>query len=103
MRNQGKNRTARAYRSFAALVMILCLLTGMIPAGFAAKSVGDSSDYVEPSQTKTYIQISNGVKFFTGETSGTGTVISPDAGVYQLVSTDWYTAADGTACPGSRA
>ena len=98
MRNQLKTKTARAFRSLAALVMILCLLTGMLPTAFAAQSVGASGDDVSPSKVKTYIKLSTAVPFFTGVTKATGTVVNPAVGsVCQLVSPDWYTAADGKA------
>ena len=91
MRNQLKRTPARALRALVAMLMVLCLFTGMVPEAFAAQSVGSSSDDVSPSEVKTYIKLSASVPFFTGETSGTGTVINPIAGtVAQLVSTDWY-------------
>lgn len=98
MRNQMKRTPAKALRSLLAMTMVLCLLAGMVPVAFAAQSVGATPDYVSPSSAKTYIKLSASVPFFTGVTEGTGTVITPVAGtVCQLVSPDWYTAADGKA------
>ena len=98
MRNQMKRTPAGALKALVAMMMVLCLLVGMMPAAFAAKSVGATPDYVSPSRAKTYIKLSAAVPFFTGTLSGTGTVITPVAGtVCQLVSDDWYTGSDGKA------
>jgi len=96
MRNQLKRTPARALRSLAALMMVLCLIVGMIPMAFAAESAGSKPGDLTPSETKVYIKLSNSVDFFTGELAGQGTVIKPVAGsVCQLISDDWYTGSDG--------
>ena len=96
MRNQQTRTPARALRALVAMMMIVCLLTGMIPMAFAAQKVGTSSSSVGASATKVYIKLSAATAFFTGEVSGSGTTIKPAAGtVCQLVSDDWYTGSDG--------
>jgi len=96
MRNQMKRTPARAMRSLAALMMVLCLLVGMIPMAFAAESAGSKPADVAPSETKVYIRTNGAVKFFTGDLAGQGTVVTPAAGeVCQLVSDNWYTGSDG--------
>lgn len=98
MRNQMKRTPAKALKSLVAMMMVLCLLVGMVPVAFAAKSVGNSPDYVSPSRAKTYIQLSVSTPFFTGTLYETGTVVHPMARtVCQLVSDDWYTGSDGKA------
>ena len=98
MRNQLKRTSARALKSLAALVMIVCLLAGSVPMAFAGQAVGTSSASVDPSETKVYVKLSKAVSFFTGEVSGTGTIVKPAAGtVCQLVSDNWYTGSDNKA------
>jgi len=98
MRNQLKRTSARALKSLAALVMIVCLLAGSVPMAFAGQAVGTSSDSVDPSETKVYVKLSKAVPFFTGELANTGTIVKPAAGtVCQLVSDDWYTGSDKNA------
>ncbi len=92
MRNQFKRTPARALKSFAAMLMVLCLIMGTIPMAFAAQSAGDKPGSVVPSETKVYIRTNGTVKFFTGDKAYEGTVVTPAAGeVCQLVSEDWYT------------
>ena len=98
MRNQLKRTSARALKSLAALVMIVCLLAGSVPMAFAGQAVGTSSDSVDPSETKVYVKLSKAVPFFTGELANTGTIVKPAAGtVCQLVSDNWYTGSDKNA------
>ncbi len=98
MRNQMKRTPAKALKSLAAMMLVLCLLVGMVPVAFAAQSAGATPDYVSPSRVKTYVKLSAAVPFFTGTLYKTGTVITPVAGtVCQLVSDDWYTGSDGKA------
>ena len=88
-------KTRTVIRSLTALVMALCLFTSMLPAALAAASAGDDPGYLKKSATKVYVKLTKETSFFTGVTSGTGTVVKVPAGsVCQLYSEDWYVPAD---------
>ncbi|MBE5778020.1 MAG: hypothetical protein E7331_01665 [Clostridiales bacterium] len=80
-------------RRLLTLVMVLAMLITTVPQGFAATSVGSSSGNLVDSTIKSFIQVpAAGATFFTGETSGTGTVVTVPAGsVWMLVTEDYYT------------
>lgn len=64
----------------------------------APSSAGGKSTDIVPSAIKVYTNLSKAVSLFTGETSGTGTVVSAPAGSYlQLVANTTYKSTDGNA------
>ena len=80
-------------RRLLTLVMALTILLAMMPQSLAAVSVGSSSASLVDSTVKSFVQVpAAGANFFTGETSGTGTVVTVPAGsVWMLVTEDYYT------------
>lgn len=80
-------------RRLLTLMMALTMLVAMMPQSFAATSVGSSSAALVDSTVKSFVQVpAAGADFFTGETSGTGTVVTVPAGsVWMLVTEDYYT------------
>ncbi|MEG2701300.1 MAG: hypothetical protein RSA65_01710, partial [Clostridia bacterium] len=82
----------RAWRALLSLTMALCLVFSSLPTALGGSSVGRYPSDLTPSNTKVYIQLSNSVMFFTGDTFGTGSTVTPVIGtVWQLVTSDYYT------------
>lgn len=96
MKNPKNPTRASLGRALTALTLAVCLLFSTLPAALAASQAGATADKLTRSTAKTYVKLSRSVLFFTGNTYGQGTTISPAAGtVCQLYTDDWYTASDG--------
>lgn len=78
-----------------ALTLALCLslVFSAIPGLAAAESLGNAPSSVYASAVRYFAQAaSTGASFFTGDTAGTGTVVTAAAGtVWMLVSNNFYT------------
>ena len=71
------HRLEGAPRAIVALMLAVVMLASAIPAeAWAAQSVGTSASSLVRSNTKVYIKPSTTVTFFTGETYGTGSVVT---------------------------
>ncbi len=92
-----RNAASGLLRRAVALVLALCLCTGLVPVALSAESVGNSPANLTRSNQKYFIQVpASGAVFFTGSTFGTGTQITVAAGtVCQLVTDNYYTASEG--------
>lgn len=86
-----KGRFAAAARSALSLALAMVLLVTALPTAWA-QSVGSNASSLTRSNVKVYIKLSKQTTFFTGETYGTGSVVSVPANtVWQLVSENYYT------------
>lgn len=92
-RRNHQNTASGMLRRMMALVLVLCLCTGLVPAALGATGVGNTSASVTRSAEAKFVQVpAAGAVIFTGETYGTGTQITVPAGtVCQLVSDNYYT------------
>lgn len=91
-----QNKASGMMRRITALVLVLCMGIGLVPAALGAQSTGNSSASLTRSAQASFVQVpASGAVFFTGETFGTGTQITVPAGtVCQLVTDNYYTVTD---------